>query len=77
MILGVHKRFIRFSIKLKPGYAGEQGYREANRNIRNILNLVLPLVKPGLRYTLKPGKPPPRRSSLVFLGFLQSWGIIL
>lgn len=32
MILGVHKRFIRFAIKLKPGCAGEQGYREANRN---------------------------------------------
>ena len=42
MILGVHKRFIRFAIKLKPGYAGEQGYREADRNIRSILNLVLP-----------------------------------
>lgn len=72
MILGVHKRFIRFAIQLKPGYAGEQGYREADRNIRSILNLVLPLVKPGLRYTLKPGTPQPRRSNLVYLGFLQS-----
>lgn len=72
MILGVHKRFIRFAIQLKPGYAGEPGYKEGNRNIRSILNLVFPLFKPGLRYTLKPGTPPPRRSSLVYLGFLQS-----
>ena len=31
MILGVHKRFIRFAIQLKSGYAGEQGYREAKQ----------------------------------------------